>query len=244
MTPLQRTLIQRLKNHPDANLGLAMPIFDEFGIVHGHLAPITMVSIKNADICAALFNWRNRYMHLFLSVYENTPERALAWLEKDVLGDSARLPFLIYAKDGTLVGSCGVCAIEEDKAELDTMMRGSPKGGPNLMKFAQTVLIHWIFSALSVDTISGRILSKNVLVRKFHDTFGFRDSSQVPLRKENTADGYRLVEDLGLPESDRSLYLIHSEIKAHQFYSCHPWIKPSPIVTEFMPEFNGGESPA
>lgn len=235
MALAQEELIRSLKGTPGWRQSLRLPIEDNDGTARGYLVPITREAADDPEICAALFDWRNQYMHLFLSMYRNSPEKAQAWLKNDVLEDPARLPFLIYTVDGTLVGNCGVSGITKKTAELDTMMRGSPKGGGGLMKQAQMSLVHWAFSALSVGEVSGRLLSTNVVARRFHAEFGLRERSRVSLRKEVSADGYRLVEDPDTPADRSDPYLILAFMDQSTFYQRYPWMKLRKLPAAFTP---------
>ena len=170
----------------------------------------------------------------FLSVFKNTPARTRIWLEKDVMVNPSRLPFLIYDNDQALIGNCGVCKVTQKTAELDTMMRGSSRGGADIMTLAQTTLVHWIFSGLSVATISGRILSSNFIALRFHRDFGFQETSRIALRKELTTDGYRLVESPDPTEPENNLYLVYKKIDRNRFYSLHPWMESLSVAPEFL----------
>lgn len=234
MTPSQPKLIQKLKGHAGALLSQSIPIIDSAERKKGFLVPITMSCIKDKKVSSKLYEWRERNTSQFLSCFKNSPARTRIWLEKDVMVDPTRLPFLIYDNDQALVGNCGVCKVKQGAAELDTMMRGSSRGGADIMTLAQTALVHWIFSALSVETISGRILSSNFLALRFHRDFGFQETSRIPLCKELTTDGYRLIESPDSTEPENNLYLVNKKIDRSRFYSLYPWTKALPVAPGFL----------
>lgn len=197
--------------------GLPRDILTETGERVGRLVPLVS-GMVTAELCEAMYQWRSRHAALFLSHFENSPERVRDWLTAVVLPDHTRQPFLIYSASGDLIGIHGICEIEPHSAELDTMMRGRSGGHKDLMSAAQLALIDWTFDTLQIDGVYGHVLSGNFLVRRFHSAFGLTEAEVVPLIKKSTDDGYIYQPAPNASEKDVDESLITIRLERAAFY--------------------------
>ena len=183
------------KNPLDVSLPLVSP---ETGLQIGSLVTLN-VDRLSSDFCAKYFKWREYSANMFLTKFDNSPEKVRDWFQNKVLPEKSRGVFLINDIYGDTIGVCGFCNLKENEVELDTMMRGESVGSPDLMWLAQRALIWWLLDNFQITKIFGKVLSKNFIVRHFHKQFGFSEYRRRPLKL--------LINDFG------SEYVLSNEYK-------------------------------
>ena len=187
----QKGIIGQIKSGDYVKYNLPAPISNN-GHAIGTLVPIIARDVDE-QLCQHLYEWRERHADLFLTVFKNSPLKVEEWLRTTALPDLTRLSFKVLDDTREMVGMVGLCELTPEAVELDTMIRGSSRGHQALMRQAQTSLLDWTFETLDINTVTGRVLAKNILVRRFHSSFGFRERTKTALIKELTTDGYKLT---------------------------------------------------
>lgn len=213
--PKLAKVIAAIRSGDGSNFELPRAILTKDGSPIGELVPLTAELIDDT-LCETLYQWRSLHASLFLSQFENSPARVRDWLTTTIMPDLTRQPFLIFTADGSLTGINGVCAVEKNSAELDTMMRGRSGGHLELMSASQMALIDWTFRILGVGSVYGRVLSRNFLVRRFHKSFGLIEENSAPLVKHATEDGYtfELAPNVAPENADETLITIRLDREA------------------------------
>jgi RimJ/RimL family protein N-acetyltransferase len=173
----------------------------------------TAARIRAADV-AALTSWRNRFLRSFLTEFEATEARTLAWLCGPVANDPGKILFLADAPDGRTFGYLGLDAIDWDlgSGEADAIVRGEA-APPGTMAAALRTLLLWAREGLGLGELWVRVLSDNRALR-FYERCGFVERRRVPLRRIEAAPGETAwTEDPAATTAARSL--VHLEWVPH-----------------------------
>jgi RimJ/RimL family protein N-acetyltransferase len=169
--------------------------------------PARRERILAADV-AALTTWRNRFGRSFLTEFEATEPRTLAWLCGPVAEDPGKILFMADALDGRTFGYLGLDAIDWERGtgEADAIVRGDPAPA-GTMAAALTALLRWAQQGLGLRDLWVRVLADNPALR-FYTRLGFVERRRVPLRREGIAPGeVAWVEDAALAAAQR--HLVH-----------------------------------
>ena len=154
----------------------------------------------------ALTEWRNRFPNAFLTEFEATEARTLAWLTGPVAEDDGKILFMADTLDRRTFGYLGLDAIDWERGtgEADAVVRGgeAPSGA---MALGLTALLRWARGALGLETLSVRVLADNPALA-FYVRTGFVEEHRIPLRREQRAPGeVAWVEDAAAAAPERSL---------------------------------------
>jgi RimJ/RimL family protein N-acetyltransferase len=169
----------------------------------------TAARIRPADV-VALTAWRNRFVRSFLTEFEATEARTLAWLCGPVAGDAGKILFMADAVDGRTFGYLGLDAIdwEGGSGEADAIVRGA-EAPPGTMAAALRALLLWAREALGLRQLWVRVLSDNRALL-FYERCGFVERRRVPLRRLQIAPGeIAWTEDPAASTAGRAL--VHLE---------------------------------
>lgn len=161
-----------------------------------------------ADI-RMLTQWRNRYVHAFLTEFEATEQRTTWWLINVVGPDPGKILFMVDDLHGQTFGYMGLGFIDWDAGtgEADAIVRGAP-APRGTMSIALRALLDWARTQLGCTRLGVRVRSDNSALR-FYRKLGFRETHRVPLRRVEDADGSRFVEDPD--ERNPTVWLVHHE---------------------------------
>ena len=158
----------------------AFAVLRPVGVRPGHVHP--------ADV-KALTEWRNRFPEAFLTEFEATEARTLAWLTGPVAENDGKILFMADALDRRSFGYLGLDAIDWDRGsgEADAVVRGgeAPAGA---MALGLTALLRWARWTLGLQDLSVRVLADNPALA-FYLRTGFVEERRVPLRREQRAPG-------------------------------------------------------
>ena len=162
--------------------------------------------LNPADV-HALSEWRNRYVHAFLTEFEADDARTARWLT-DIVGlDDGRILFMVDdAQSGQTVGYMGLACIQwgQGIGEVDSLVRGgdTPAG---MMTRAVITMLAWARQQLGLQTFGARLRSDNPPVLAFFRKLGFVEVRRVPLRRCEKPDIVQWVEDQSLSVGEPSL---------------------------------------
>jgi RimJ/RimL family protein N-acetyltransferase len=172
----------------------------------GFLRPVVTRAgaVPPADV-RALTEWRNRFVHSFLTEFVASEQRTERWLVESVGPDDSRILFMVEDLDRRTVGYMGLASIDWDTryAEADAVVRGA-EGSPGLLARALDTMCRWARDALDLSRLAVRVRSDNAAIA-FYEKAGFREVRRVPLRREAVPDGSRWVEDPALPGGELSI---------------------------------------
>jgi RimJ/RimL family protein N-acetyltransferase len=153
----------------------------------------------------ALTEWRNRFVHAFLTEFVATEERTARWLTELVGPKEGKILFMVDDAGGRPFGYMGLDYIDWERAygEADAIVRGG-EAPPGQMKLALQTLLSWARKKLGLRELGVRVRSDNPALA-FYDKVGYREVQRVGLRKVEEPGMIRWLEDETLEESDLSL---------------------------------------
>lgn len=167
--------------------------------------------IHAADV-TALTEWRNRFPQSFLTEFQATEARTLAWLTGPVAEDDGKILFMADGLDRRTFGYLGLDAIDWERGtgEADAVVRGgeAPAGAMTLGLLA---LLRWARGSLGLTDLSVRVLADNPALA-FYGRVGFVEEHRVPLRREERGPGeVAWVEDRSMAVPQRTLVYLRWE---------------------------------
>jgi hypothetical protein len=179
-----KSIIQSLKRDSfnEAN-SLAIPIENSTNKVIGKLVPVGNWILSDEEKIEKISAWRQNAMRMFLTQFQSTYERTLNYLKHISIGQEGRIFFLVYDENDRFVGHIGIAGIENDKGELDNLMRGEIGGDPRLIYFAEVSLLNWCFKKLALQLSDVGVFSYNWLVISLHEEVGYIKTEKIFLRR-------------------------------------------------------------
>jgi len=211
--PEQKRLIAELKS---AQPALLFPICLRGMPPIGDLMPVTNQLAGTDEVVECIYRWRRMHMSSFLTVFEPTIEKTKTYLNNYVLSDASRILFLVRDIDAKLVGNIGLCNVDHDGAELDNVIRGEACRHTTIMLDAQRTLLNWAFTELQVPFVYLHVLADNSRAIRAYQRAGFVVVRNVPLSRQCTDDGYRLVP-ASVDGAPADAWLVRMEIARSAF---------------------------
>ena len=199
-----KDLFQSLKtnstlNRPCLSIPVGFP-------VEAFMRPVSTVAGKlNDNDVRVLTEWRNRFVHSFLTEFEATDARTATWLT-DIIGpDPTKIMFMLDDLSSQTIGYLGLGFIDWQtrEGEADAAVRGVETAAPGIMSRAFLTLLGWAYEQLGLKIIRGRVRSDNPSLRFFLKLA--TETKRVPLRRIEEPGMIRLVEDETLVTSSVSL---------------------------------------
>lgn len=182
------------------------------GLAVGHplvafLRPVaTAKGQLNPEDVRILSEWRNRFVHSFLSEFVATEERTARWLSEILGPDDNRILFMVEeVHSGQTIGYMGLARIDWRKSscEADAIVKGVD-AYPGLIKKALLTLLDWARYQLGLRHVSLRVRSDNNAV-EFYRRLGFEEVTRIRLRPVETPGMIEWVEDKSLPPGEPSV---------------------------------------
>lgn len=199
-----RTLLRTLKEFATPHgPSLSLPVGSP---VEAVLRPVsTQSGHLNANDVRVLTEWRNRFVHAFLTEFEGNENRTANWLTKMVGPDDTRILFMVDDAGGRTIGYMGLAFIDwqNNTGEADAIVRGG-EAPPGLMNKAMQTMLDWARAQLGLRTLGVRVRSDNRAV-SFYRRFGFKEISRVPLRRAERDGMICWIEDDSLPSGEPAL---------------------------------------
>ena len=222
----QIKLIRQLKGlDPILIDSYQIPIVNELQQIIGYLKPVDKYFTENFQVINSLTNWRNKYMHFFLTQFQATNERTKSWLENIVLSQDTRIFFLILDETQKIIGNFGICNITKQSAELDNLIRGEKGGYPKLIYYSELTLINWIYNKLGIDNIYLHVLTHNSKTISLHESVGFIKIKKYKLIKEVIDEELRYVADYNNEPDNDEFGLFRMNLDKNYFISSYPWLE-------------------
>ena len=219
----QRKVIRSLKGIEEEYFSREIPIINDRNITIGSLRPIDNKLSNDESIISSLTRWRQMFMRYFLTQFEATNERTMAWLKNVVIKDDTRILFLIMDETNRAIGNFGICNISRDSVELDNLIRGERGGDPKLVFFSEVSLIYWIYKTLDIDNIYLHVFSNNLRTILLHESVGFVRSNIYRLIKEENCGEIHYTIDYSSKPTGNEFGLMKMTLDKHEFLSRHSW---------------------
>ena len=176
--------VQSLKKETLAEaLSCALTVGDERGNEIAKLVPIGHWALSDEALLSSFAKWRQTFMRFFLTQFSASAKSTKGYLENFSIAQIDRIFFAIYVDD-LLVGHIGLSNINNNKAELDNIIRGVSGGHKDLMYFSEKSLLNWAFNNLNIERVNAQVMSKNVMAHSLHERLGFALKERCFLRKE------------------------------------------------------------
>ena len=220
----QRKVIRSLKGIEEEYFSREIPIINDRNITIGSLRPIDNKLSNDESIISSLTRWRQMFMRYFLTQFEATNERTMAWLKNVVIKDDTRILFLIMDETNRAIGNFGICNISRDSVELDNLIRGERGGDPKLVFFSEVSLIYWIYKTLDIDNIYLHVFSNNLRTILLHESVGFVRSNIYRLIKEENCGEIHYTIDYSSKPTGNEFGLMKMTLDKHEFLSRHSWL--------------------
>ena len=220
----QRKVIRSLKGIEEEYFSREIPIINDRNITIGSLRPIDNKISNDEGIISSLTRWRQMFMRYFLTQFEATNERTMAWLKNVVIKDDTRILFLIMDETNRVIGNFGICNISRDSVELDNLIRGERGGDPKLVFFSEVSLIYWIYKTLDIDNIYLHVFSNNLRTILLHESVGFVRSNIYRLIKEENCGEIHYTIDYSSKPTGNEFGLMKMTLDKHEFLSRHSWL--------------------
>jgi RimJ/RimL family protein N-acetyltransferase len=179
--------------------------------------------VHNEFYIESLTNWRKRYMKYFLTQFETSINRTRAWLTNTVIPSSNRLLFLIFDENKRLIGNIGLANIEDNKCELDNLIRGERGGHPRLIYYSEIALLKWIFFEKSLNFVNLHVFSNNLPTLKLHTSVGFKEIDRKKLcRFINEKGGISYIGERGSSATELAPFeYVEMGMSSKFFHSIH-----------------------
>lgn len=214
-----------IKDIIEENILIKIGVQDFAGNEIGYLRPLTKNLIENErSIITKLTEWRNQFSMHFFSTFIATEERTKYWLQNQVLNKSDKLLFLIYSQNN-LVGHLGFTNFNFETVELDNLVRGELGGHSQLIFYAESALIDWIFQKLELKIITAQILSRNILSIFLQQKLKFRIKNKIYLNEILENDEALLVETIDNKIINPRLFKYVVFLTKDDFYNNHESLK-------------------
>lgn len=167
----------------------------------------TKKELLNEKDVQVLTEWRNRFVHSFLTEFEATESRTARWLSEVVGPNEQKILFMVDDLNGVTFGYMGLDYINWVKkyGEADAVVRGR-ESAHGTMKFALQTMLSWARGTLGLHELYVRVRSDNTAL-KFYQKAGFHEVRRVPLKRVKEPDMIRYVEDESL--QDAKVYLVY-----------------------------------
>lgn len=158
--------------------------------VDGYLIPLSRFHLQDEALVDLIKDARNANVHLYPTRFEATAASTGRWIEEAILGNDARLIFLVCDPKINPVGLAGFVYKDDNEAELDSVQRLT-ESARGLMAKAITCIEKFAFRQFAIERLSVRVLASNDHARQFYRRLGYVDSvtEDLVLTETTTANG-------------------------------------------------------
>ena len=174
--------------HKVAGEDFQIPILNDEGSLAGFFVPFSDKILGDSILLRNFAQWRNDNIKYFLVQEESTLESTLLYV-KETLEDTHKNMYLMFDLTNRVVGHFGFKEISSEVAELDNLLRTNEKIDVEFILWAEKAMIQYIFSERKFRKVQLRMLSRNILARRLHESIGFQLLGSVPLVKVLTSNG-------------------------------------------------------
>lgn len=189
----------------------------------GYLVPVGEWILLEESKIELIQSWRQRTMKMFLTQFESTFEKTLAYLKNLSIEQKCRILFLLYDDSDRFVGHIGIANVDGSKGELDNLMRGLDGGHSRLIYLAEVAFLNWCFRNLGISETDVRVLSYNWLVLSLHEEVGYKFVENIPLKKV-CKDGIIFHDFTSSEDSNVKYQCTKMLLKKEVFFELNGWL--------------------
>lgn len=168
--------------------------------IEGFLLPVSNLDIDDDNSIQILMNWRNTHSYAYPSRAPVTKKSTKDWLINAVLQNDKKILFWVIDLNGNKIGHVGLVFNEENKIELDNILRGVSFFSKGLMSKSISTLEFFIESELQITDIILKVLQSNQNAFDFYAKLKYIETHKIPLKIEDQNGITRLVP--GQPAND------------------------------------------
>ena len=170
----------------DDMMARSIPLADDAGF----LVPVCELHADDDVTITMMSNWRRRHFDAYPTQFPVTEAGTKSWLRAKVLEVPDRMLFLVLDKMGRPVGHMGFASCDNDAGEMeaDNIVRGEDSAPKGIMSAAMEAMFDWAHKIIGYERIFLRVFSDNTHAVTFYRRLGFRDDTQIALRKTVKGD--------------------------------------------------------
>ena len=201
----------------------AIYVYSEEGFRLGKLVPVGKWILNELETIELIRTWRQKTMRMFLTQFESTFDGTYSYLDNLVIGQEARILFMLYDGEDRMIGHIGMAYVNGETGELDNLMRGIEGGDPRLVYFSELALLDWCFKDLGIKQCDVRVLSYNWQVITLHEEVGYVFVDNEPLKKYEK-NGVIFHDVVNLLESNVKYGSTKLVLTKSDFYKKNDWL--------------------
>ena len=149
----------------------------EFGPTFS-LVPLSVIHLENLQIIELLCNLRNNFISIYPNATDATIESTKNWLSDLVFNNNSRILFLVVDKLGKIHGHLGIWLRDDERLELDNVLKSPESGISGLFSTAVITLEEWINELINASFLNLRVLDSNKHAIKFYSDLGYVEVSR------------------------------------------------------------------
>jgi RimJ/RimL family protein N-acetyltransferase len=174
-------------------LSYAIPVSQDVSLV-----PVGVWVLDDPKLVNSMCKWRAEHKKSFFAQIEPDADSMISYLSAHSIQNDRNLLFIILAT-GEPIGHLGFSQISENIAHLDQVMRAIPKDSDSkykgLMESSIRELANWGAVVLGLEVLRLEVISSNAAAIKLYEKCKFVLQEVIPLKKEITKGGIRLIEN-------------------------------------------------
>jgi len=186
----------------------------------GSLIPVGSWILNDNLKIELISGWRKKNMKMFFTHFEISYDLTFKYLNDFSINQDNRLLFLIYDDSENFIGHMGLANLNNNKVELDNLMRGVVGGDPRLIYFAELALLNWSYVNLGINQFYVRFFSYNWISKNLHRSVGFYDEKffSVNRLEKNNFIFHDLADKVN---SNVDYKIIEMSLSKERFYKRH-----------------------
>lgn len=166
------------------------------------LVPVGPWILVEPALIEEMADWRWASRERFFAQFPRSAAGMRDYLQRVSIDRDDAILFILEEGDGNAIGHIGLTGVTEDRAEVDSVMRGRAAEPRGAMRQALDALRHWAENDLGVCELSLRVMSTNSPAIRLYESAGFSVRDERWLRREEA--GGR-VEHTEVPERDANV---------------------------------------
>lgn len=176
--PVRQQILARIQRAKDEREVIEVP--GAAGALPSTMQPLT----NTPEQVRLVADWRERAKEWYPTVFAYNLENTARWIDRQVVGNSERILFLLRTSEGEPWGHLGLATFRwepEASCELDAVMRGRSDLVPGGMTLAVERLLQWTHGELGIRVVQLRVFTDNERAIRFYERLGFHSSRTIPL---------------------------------------------------------------
>ena len=158
------------------------------------LVPVSFIHETDSDVINELIIWRNLNIRLYSSQKLATFESTQKWLKTLLEENEDRILFFVVNSHGKRLGHLGLWLRENEKFEIDNVIKSPSCEVKGLFSEAVKTLGRWASEFIGIEHVQLRVLETNLRAITFYERIGFSLIHRQPLNKIVRNEEITLVE--------------------------------------------------